>query len=489
MARSVRPGEDFYRYAVGGWIRKNPVPADKSRWGAFEELVQFNYARIHDLLEDASNPAIAPSSPVVREVGEFYLSAMNVTRRNQLQFTPLASDLARLDAVKSTEDFVRLIAEFHRKQVSGLFDTLVYPDKKNSGVYAFYLEQGGLSLPDREYYLAAGFSRQRAAYKRHAIRVLRLFGHTLGRAQREAGVILRLETELARGSRSRTALRDEEKNYNKVRLKELRSRYPATRWRTYLSTRGVTKISKVIVGQPEFFKTLDRCLRGHRIAEWKTYARWHLLLSSAPFLHEALEREHFHFFNTILLGQKEPEPQWKRAARAADRAIGDALGRLFVEKFFPPQAAARMRELVADLREVFRRRLDNLEWMTEATRRRALQKFQRFTVKIGHPRHFRDDSALVIEPGDYLGNVRRAAEFETQRKVAWLGGPVDPDEWRMTAPMVNAYFDSTQNEIVFPAGILQPPFFDPEMDDAVNYGAIGLVIGHEITHGYDDQGR
>ncbi|MCI4353557.1 MAG: M13 family metallopeptidase [Thermoplasmata archaeon] len=489
MAPSVRPGEDFYRYAVGEWIRKNPVPADKSRWGAFEELVQYNYARIHRLLENAANSQKKASNSVAREVGEFYLSAMNTARLNHLQLMPLAADLARLDLVRSTEDFVQLIAEFHRKEIPGLFETRVYPDKKNSGFYAFYVEQGGLSLPDREYYLAASFARQRTAYERHVIRMLGLVGRTLGRARREASVILRIETKLASSSRSRTALRDEEKNYHKIPLRELYARYPATRWKRYLATRGVTNVSNVIVGQPEFLKTLDRCLGSFPLSDWKAYAEWQLVHSSAPFLHDALEREHFRFFHTVLLGQEKPEPRWKRAARAADQAIGDALGRLFVESYFPARSTTRMRELIADLRNVFRRRLNNLAWMTEATRRRALAKFQRFTAKIGHPRHFRDDSALVINRGDYLGNIRRAAEFETQRKIDRLGGPVDPDEWRMTPPMVNAYFDSTQNEIVFPAGILQPPFFDPEMDDAVNYGAIGLVIGHEITHGYDDQGR
>ena len=489
MARTVPPGEDFYRYAVGGWIQRNPVPADKSRWGAFEELVQFNYARIHTLLEGTSNLRGPDEGSAAREVGAFYNSAMDIRLRNRLRFAPLALDLARIDAVRTTEDVFRLTAEFHRKQIPGLFETRVYPDKKNSRVYAFYLEQGGLSLPDREYYLAPGFSRQRTEYKRHVIRVLRLFGHPLSQARREADAILRIESALARASRTRTALRDEEKNYHKISVVKLRARYPTLSWKTYLRIRGVAKVSYVIAGQPEFFTALDRLLRKYPISAWKAYARWQLLRSSAPFLHDGIEQESFRFFHTILLGQAEPEPRWKRAARAADRAIGDALGRLFVERYFPAKAKTRMRELITDLREVFRDRLKGLRWMTQATRRRALTKFHRFTAKIGHPRHFRDDSALRIESTDYLGNVRRAAEFETQRKVARLGGPVDPDEWRMTAPMVNAYFDPTQNEIVFPAGILQPPFFDPEIDDAVNYGAIGLVIGHEITHGYDDQGR
>jgi putative endopeptidase len=489
LDRSVSPRDDFYRFAVGSWIKRNPVPADKSRWGAFEELVEYNYRRLHRLVEQTRHHQGAQLRTVAREVGDFYASATDSERRDRLRFAPVRGDVQRIDSIQSKDDFVRVLADFHGKGIPALFSTQVYPDKKNSRVYAFYLQQGGLSLPDREYYLAPIFRRQRKAFEEHLVRSLSLLGESNPEARRAARLVLELETELAKASRTRTDLRDEQKNYNKTTIRKLQSLAPSVPWDHYLSGRGARKLSYVIVGQPEFLAAVGRLLRQRPVSDWRTYLRWHLLRSSAPYLHRAAEAEYFRFFHRTLLGQLHPEPKWKRAVRAADRVIGDALGQLFVAEYFPPQAAARMKRLVADLREVFRDRLQKLDWMTPATRRRALAKFRRFTTKIGHPRHFRDDSRLRIDRGDYLGNIRRAIDFESRRKIARLGRRVDPDEWRMTAPMVNAYFDPTQNEIVFPAGILQPPFFDSGMDDAVNYGGIGLVIGHEITHGYDDQGR
>jgi putative endopeptidase len=489
LDRSVPPREDFYRFAVGSWIKRNPVPADKSRWGAFEELVQYNYKRLHRLVEHARRHRSDRWRAVAREVADFYASAMDTNRRDRLQYSPIATDAKRIESIQSIEDLTRLMAEFHSKGISVLFSTSVYPDKKNSRVYAFYVQQGGLSLPDREYYLAPIFRPQRKAFENHIIRSLSLQGKSNAEARRGARVVLELETELAKASRTRTDLRDEQKNYNKTSMRKLKTLAPSVDWDCYLSGRGARKLRYVIAGQPEFLATVSKLLRQRPISDWRTYLHWHLLRSSAPYLHHAAETEYFRFFHRTLLGQLHPEPKWNRAVRTADRVIGDALGQLFVAEYFPRQAAARMKRLVADLRGVFRDRLRNLVWMTPATRRRALAKFRGFTTKIGHPRHFRDDSRLRIDRRDYLGNIRRAIDFESRRKTARLGRPVDPDEWRMTAPMVNAYFDPTQNEIVFPAGILQPPFFDSRMDDAVNYGGIGLVIGHEITHGYDDQGR
>jgi putative endopeptidase len=489
MDRSESPARDFYRYAVGSWIKKNPVPANKSRWGAFEELVEFNDQRLRRLLERSLLHRVPQLQSVSREVSDFYAAAMDLSRRERLGFDPLAPDLKRIDAVRSIDDLVRLMAEFHNKGIPVLFSTRVYPDKKQSRVYAFYLQQGGLSLPDREYYLGPGFDPQRKAFHRHLVRMFRLLGHSAAEARREATVVLGIETELARVSRSRIELRDEEKNYHRTSLSKLRARVPAIRWDDYLSARRARHLSRVIVGQPEFFQAVGKLLLHGRLSDWKTYTRWHLVHGNAPLLHRRAVAEDFKFFQRTLRGQQHPEPPWKRAVRAADQTIGDALGQLFVAQHFPPSAAGRMKRLVADLRGVFRDRLQNLGWMTPATRRRALLKFSRFTSKIGHPRHFRNDSRLRIDRRDFVGNIRRAFEFESRRKIARVGRRVDPDEWRMTASMVNAYFDPTQNEIVFPAGILQPPFFDFSKDDAVNYGGIGYVIGHEVTHGYDDQGR
>jgi putative endopeptidase len=489
MDPDVSPRKDFYRYAVGSWIKQNPVPADKSRWGAFNELADYNLDRLHRLVESTARRRGARLPLAAREVAAFYTSAMDTAGRNRLKFKPLESDLKRIGSVRTVRDVGRLLAGFHDKRIPALFSSNVSPDKKQSRVYAFYLAQGGLSLPDRDYYLAPVFKRQREAFRQHLIRSLSLLGDSLPSARRQAAAILRIETELARASRTRTDLRDQLKNYNRISLRKLRSMVPAIPWNDYFSGRQVKRLPYVIVGQPEFFRALGRLLRRRPISEWKTYLRWHLLRTSAPYLHRGIEDEDFQFFHKELLGQQQPEPLWKRAIVAADQAIGEALGQLFVAEYYPPEAAARMKLLVEDIRAVFADRLRHLEWMTPATRRRALRKFRRFTAKIGHPRHPRNDSKLRIDPHDYLGNIWRAYEFESRRRAARVGRSVDPDEWLMTAPMVNAYFSGTQNEIVFPAGILQPPFFDAKMDDAVNYGGIGLVIGHEITHGYDDQGR
>lgn len=489
MDRSISPKKDFYHYAVGSWIKKNPVPPDKSRWNSFDELNDFNAERLHRLVERTASRRGARIPLAAREVRDFYLSAMDRSRRDRIRYAPLSPGFNRIGAVRSLDELVPLLAEFHDKSIPVLFSSRVYPDRKRSDVYALYLVQDGLSLPDREYYLAPEFGPQRRAFRAHLVRSFTLAGDSPSVARREASTVLSIETALARASRSRTALRDQLKNYNRMSPSALRARVPAIPWKAYFSARGVRKVPYLIVGQPEFFEAVGKLLRQRRISDWKIYFRWHLLRTSAPYLHHQAEDEDFRFFHKELLGQQHPEPSWKRAIRAADRAIGEALGQLFVSAFYPPEAAVRMKKLVTDVREVFAGRLRHLEWMSPVTRRRALRKFRRFTAKIGHPRHPRDDSSLRIDPQDYLGNVWRALEFESRRKLARLARPVDPDEWRMTAPMVNAYYDSTQNEIVFPAGILQPPFFDARVDDAVNYGAIGLVIGHEITHGYDDQGR
>ena len=316
-----------------------------------------------------------------------------------------------------------------------------------------------------------------------------LLGESPAAAEAHAGTVIGLETELARASRTRVDLRDPNKNYNKFTGAELAAKTPALLWNVYFADRNLASPAYEIVGQPEFFVALDRLVQTRPMSDWKVYLRWHLLNSSAPFLTAAVEAENFNFYGKILSGQMEQEPRWKRAAHMIDGSIGEALGQLYVEKYFPPAARARMNELVENIKVVFHDRLVKVPWMTEATRAKALAKFSRFTQKIGFPARFRDYSTVSIRRDDLLGNIRRAAIFESARVTSRIGQPVDRTEWHMTPETVNAYFNPQQNEIVFPAGILQPPFFDVTLDDAVNYGGIGVVIGHEITHGYDDQGR
>ncbi len=489
MDRTADPSVDFYRYATGGWLDRNPVPPDKSRWGAFDELLQQNFSIVHEILDDAARHADDPEPTPVRQVGALYRSALDTDRRNALRFDPIAPELARVGAVGSVEAIVGEIARQHREGIPSGFEAYVYPDKRRSEVYAFYLAQGGLALPDREYYLDAGFEAIRTAYQAHLEGRFAALGGSAAAARSDAENVLELETELARASRPRAELRDEERNYHRTAVDDLAGRHRAIPWRRYLADRETGPPAYVVVGQPEFLDAFARLLEDRPLATWKAYLRWNVLRSAAPFLHEEAERASFDFFHRVLRGQQEPEPLWKRAALVVDDLLGEALGRLYVERAFPPEARARMQVLVDDLRRVFEDRLGALDWMSPETRGRALEKFARFTAKIGHPEVFRDYASVRIAPDDYLGNVRRAEAFEVHRTTVRVGGPVDRTEWGMTPPTVNAYFSPVRNEIVFPAGILQPPFFDPRMDDAVNYGGIGAVIGHEITHGYDDQGR
>ena len=489
--RSAPPSSDFYRFAAGGWIDRNPVPADKARWSAFNELSEHNFRLIREILEPASRAARGSSATPTprRQVGDFYAAATDRTTRDRKGFRPVESGLRRIQQIRSVRDALGAVAEAHRQGRGALFEWYVAPDEKNSALYALYLYQGGLSLPDRDYYLTPTFAPIRHGFRAHMVRMFSLAGIPTARAESDADTVLRVETALARASRTRAELRDPEKNYNAFAPAELARRFRRLDLAEYLRRVRARSSSHVVLGQPEFFDAIERLLKEVGLADWKVYLRWHLLREAAPHLSTTTDRESFDFFHRQLLGQKEPEPDWKRASLLVDAALGEALGRLYVRRHFPPQARARMVELVEDLKAVFRDRLARLPWMNEATRERALAKFERFTTKIGHPDRYRDYSSVRISRTDHWGNVLRAGAFEARRNFSRIGLDVDRAEWGMPPPTVNAYFRPTINEIVFPAGILQPPFFDVRLDDAVNYGGIGVVIGHEITHGYDDQGR
>ncbi len=489
LDRSVSPATNFYEFADGQWVKDNPVPPDKSRWGGFAELAERNWYLIHDLLQRAEAGTSAPLHSPPREVGDFFASAMDTNRIEQLGFKPIANDLARIKHIHSRKALFQALACFHDEGVGGVFGSGIGPDEKNSSIYAFGLYQGGLSLPDRDYYLKDSFAAIREGYRAHVTKMFGLLGEKPAEAATHAAIVLDLETELAKASRTRVELRDPNRNYNKFTRTELIAANRAIPWTIYLADRQLSDVPYAIVGQPEFFAAVNTLLRQRPLSDWRVYLRWHLLHSSAPYLPKAVEDENFAFFGKVLSGQPEQEPRWKRSAHVIDGSIGEALGELYVEKYFPPEARARMNELVDNLKAVFRDHLEKVPWMTDATRAKALVKFDRFTQKIGYPDKFRDYSSVVIRRDDYLGNVRRAAAFEVHRNAVRVGKAVDRTEWHMTPETVNAYFNPVQNEIVFPAGILQPPFFDVTLDDAVNYGGIGVVIGHEITHGYDDEGR
>jgi putative endopeptidase len=489
MDRSVDPSVDFYQFACGTWRKDNPVPADKARWSAVDQLRQRNWELLHGLLVSAAADVSAPAHSPTREVGDFFASAMDTNRIEQLGFEPLREDFARIEALTSSAEMMRLLAAFHLEDTGAMFRTSVSEDKKNSAVYAFYFAQGGLGMPDRDYYLSPSFAKQREAYVDHVTKMLAMSGTAQDAAKAGAETILDLETALANASKARVDLRDPIANYHKFATSDAEGKYPNLALEGFFEASGISAPSDVVVGQPEFFAALNALLNERPLEDWKTYLRWHVLRAAAPRLGAAAEAESFHFYGGVLSGQPAQEPRWQRAARTIDGNIGEALGQLYVEKYFPADARVKMNDLIENLKAVFRGRLEKVEWMSEVTRAKALAKFDRFTQKIGCPANFRDYSSVEIRRDDYLGNVRRAAVFESKRELARVGKPVDKSEWDMTPQTVNAYFNPPENEIVFPAGILQPPFFDPTMDDAVNFGGIGVVIGHEMTHGYDDEGR
>lgn len=488
MDLAVPPGTDFYQFVNGGWLKSAKIPEDQVTWGPTVELVERNNAILHDLLESGSADRVGRSQ-VEREVGDFYTAAMDGKRAEELGFSPIQPDLNKIAALKSTDELPALLAAFHARGIGGFFDASVQPDARHSTVYALEFSQDGLGLPEQSYYFGPLFAKERAAYVKHIAKMFELLGDSAEVAATEATAVLEVETALAKVSRKLEDLTDPIANYHRMSLPEFQKSLPAFNLTAYLDTLHAEKPQEVIVGQPEFFKGMQLILEKQKLETLKSYLRWHLLLATVRYLHEAAVAESFAFYGTVLSGQPQNDPRWKRAVRQVDRALGEALGQLYVERYFPPEARKRMDAMVANIRGVYRERLANAPWMSEPTRKEAVAKFDRFGTKIGAPVKFRDYSAVEIRRDDFLGNVERASQFESARDVARIGKPVDRSEWEMTPPTVNAYFNPVLNEIVFPAGILQPPFFDLEMDDAVNYGATGATIGHEMTHGYDNEGR
>ena len=488
MDKKVDPRQDFYRYAAGTWVKNHPLPPDKSRYGSFTELSEWNLLSLKRIAERCAGDEGIAQGGTTALVGKFYRSALDSRARERAAFGPIEEHWKGAEAVSSPEEVAAFIPRLHRDGVGAGFQPFSKADDRNSEVYAFFMWQGGLSLPDRDYYSTDSFAGARRGFLAHMQKMFALKGLGKREAKTRSEAVLRVETALAKASRSRTDLRDPVKNYNRVEAGELDGKYPHLAPASYLSAAGVAA-KYVVLGQPEFFSALDSLLAEGNVDDWRAYLSWAVLADAAPFLHREAEDENFDFFQRELMGQKEQEAGWKRALRVVDRLVGEALGSLYVAEYFPEEARRRAAELVQNLSEVFQGRLKGLPWMKESTRAEALEKFGRFRVKIGHPAKFRDYSSIGVVADDYAGNVGRASAFEVARQAKRVGEPVDREEWFMTPPTVNAYFSPETNEIVFPAGILQPPFFDHRADDAVNYGGIGAVIGHEITHGYDDQGR
>jgi putative endopeptidase len=489
MDLTVDPRSDFARFAAGRWYATTEIPADKSSWGGMSELGERNRWLTRAVLEDAARSPGAPGS-VTQKVGDFYTSALDEAAIESAGLKPIEADLARIDAIASADDVVRVVAKAHAGFGSPLFNWYVYADQKQSDTEALYFAQGGLSLPSKDYYTEERFEKERTAFLEHVANMLVLAGAAPEAARQHAQTVFELEKALADASKRPVELRDVLANYHKMSRSEFAAAAPGFPVTTYFAEVGIPDtINGVVVRQPKFFAAVGELLQRRPLEDWKIYLRWRAISEAAPHLSSVFEKESFRFNSTVLNGVPSMEPRWQRASRVLDGQIGFAVGQLYVERYFPPAVKARLAEMIANLQATMRDRLENLEWMTPPTRAKAQEKFARFRAMIGFPPKWRDYSALTISRDNYFGNVRAASAFEAQRLLKKAGQKVDRDEWGRVPQQVNAYFQPTANQIVFLAGILQPPFFDPEMDDAVNYGAIGAVIGHEISHGFDDQGR
>ncbi|QYM79844.1 M13 family metallopeptidase [Horticoccus luteus] len=486
---AVKPQDDFYQFANGGWLKNNPVPPAYSRWGAFYEVNETNLAALHTVLEQASR-AEHPNA-IEKLVGDFYASGMDEAAIDAAGLQPLQPELDRIDAIKTVEDVQAEIAHLHGRAVRVGFFFTSEQDPKDTKMMIAAGGQGGLGLPDRDYYFRDDEKSKtlRMEYTAHVARMLELSGWSPDDAKQGADDVLQLETALAAVSKKRVDLRDPVANYHKMSAAELAKLAPEFDWNRYFTALDIKDVGPIDIGQPEFFTGFSKQIKDTPVAAWKTYLRWHLLHAAAPYLSSALVNENFQFFDKTLSGTQELRERWKRVLGTIDTYTGEALGQLYVKEFFPPESKARMLQLVENLRAALRDRLHTLEWMDDATKARALDKLNAFGVKIGYPDKWIDYSSVKIDRKAYWQNVMNARAFDHHRSIAKIGQPVDRTEWDMTPPTVNAYYNPTMNEIVFPAGILQPPFFDAKADDAVNYGGIGAVIGHEMTHGFDDEGR
>jgi predicted metalloendopeptidase len=487
---AVRPQDDFFLNLNGKWLAKTEIPADKSSWGSFEKLDDDTKPQLRAIIEAAAaDPARQPGSEAQR-IGDFFASYMDEARLEQLRLAPLKADFERVAALSDKQQIPALIAHFNRHGYTAPYGFGVHQDNKDSTKYVADLVQDGLSLPDRDYYLKKSDKKLATTlvkYEQHVGKMLALAGNPHPAA--DAKAIVALETEIAKLQWTKVAQRDPVKAYNKVPLNKLPKLAPGYDWTTWLNDSGIGgKVDYVIVSQPSFISGFNQLLNKTPLATWKVYFQWQVLHANAPYLAKDFALENFAFYGTVLSGIDQQQPRWKRGVNATDGALGEALGKLYVEQHFPAERKARMEALVKNLLAAFKESINTLDWMGPETKLQAQAKLAKFSTKIGYPNKWRDYSRLTVAKDDLVGNVLRSRAFEYDKEVDKLGKPIDRDEWGMTPQTVNAYYNPELNEIVFPAVILQPPFFDADADDAVNYGAIGAVIGHEISHGFDDQG-
>ncbi len=488
--RSADPCGDFFQFACGNWIKSNPIPSDQPKWGRFNELAENNRLVLRDILEGVSAPSASRNANDQR-IGDFYASCMDEEAIESKGIDPLKPELDRIAQLKTKEDLPEFLAYLHVNGPNAFFAVGSEPDFKNSSAMIAAVYQAGIGLPDRDYYFREDPKSKelREKYVQHIQNMFQLLGWAPDKAKSASETVMRIETALAKVSLDVIALRDPSNIYHKMSVKDLQALSPSFQWNKYLADIPSPKFTDLNVAMPDFMKGMNQLIDATSMDDIRTYLTWNMLHNAAPMLPRAFVNENFSFFGKALTGQKELRPRWKRCVGNTDNALGEALGVAYVEKTFGAEGKERTLAMVGALEKALQRDIQDLPWMTDATKKQALIKLQAITNKIGYPDKWRDYSKLQIVRGDALGNEKRATEFESKRQLGKIGGPVDKTEWAMTPPTVNAYYNPLENNINFPAGILQPPFFDRKGDDGPNYGGIGAVIGHELTHGFDDQGR
>jgi putative endopeptidase len=492
MERSGDPCVDFAKFACGNWLKQNPIPPDQSRWDVYAKLAFENQRFLWGILEEAAKPA-AQRSANVQKIGDYFAACMDEAAIEKAGLAPLRAGLDAIEKLRSVSSLPPLLAKLHLAAAQGspMFGFGSSQDYADSSRVIAFATASGLGLPDRDYYVKTDAKSQetRAKYVDYVALVFTLLGDNPAVAKPEAQTVMAIETALAQASLTRVELREPHNLFHKLTASQLSDLTPSFHWPDYWQAAGLPAQTEINVTEPKFFEEVERLLKSRSIADWKAYLRWHLARDESPYLSTEFVRANFDFYSKYLRGVTQMQPRWKRCVRYVDRDLGEALGRTFVEKTFSPDTRARALAMTQQIEQAMRSEIERLDWMGPETKRQALEKLHLVANKIGYPGRWRDYSALLVVRGDFIGNRDRAAIFESKRQLDKIGKPVDRTEWQMTPPTVNAYYDPQMNDVNFPAGVLQPPLFDPKMDDAPNYGNTGATIGHELTHGFDDEGR